>query len=194
MLVGSWAQNLVLLCAVCTIVFGSARALRTAHLKRRLAYSTVSNLSYMLLGVCLMTPAGLSAALLHMVVHAVSKITLFFCAGAIYYKSGKEYVYELAGFGRRMPVVLGCFLVTGLCLMGIPPLAGFSSKWMLAAASAGLGWRWQRWSRARPLPLRAWRRSSPRQCSPRSTSSRSSSQPCSPIPWTRRNGWSRAAA
>lgn len=81
-LVGSWAQNLVLLCAVCTIVFGSARALRTAHLKRRLAYSTVSNLSYMLLGVCLMTPAGLSAALLHMVVHAVSKITLFFCAGA----------------------------------------------------------------------------------------------------------------
>ena len=138
-LVGSWAQNLVLLCAVCTIVFGSARALRTAHLKRRLAYSTVSNLSYMLLGVCLMTPAGLSAALLHMVVHAVSKITLFFCAGAIYYTSGKEYVYELAGFGRRMPVVLGCFLVTGLCLMGIPPLAGFSSKWSLALAAVEQG-------------------------------------------------------
>lgn len=139
LLAGSWAQNLVLLCAICTIVFGSARALRSAHLKRRLAYSTVSNLSYMLLGVCLMTPAGLAAALLHMVVHAVSKITLFFCAGAIYYKSGKEYVYELAGFGRRMPVVMGCFLLTGLCLMGIPPLAGFSSKWSLALAAVEQG-------------------------------------------------------
>ena len=138
-LAGSWAQNVVLVCAIGTIVFGSARALRQAHLKRRLAYSTVSNLSYMLLGVCLMTPAGLAAALLHMVVHAVSKITLFFCAGAIYYKSGREYVYELAGFGRRMPVVLGCFLVTGLCLMGIPPLAGFASKWSLALAAVEQG-------------------------------------------------------
>ena len=136
---GTWAQNLVLLCAILTIVFGSARALRSAHFKRRLAYSTVSNLSYMLLGVCLMTPAGLAAALLHMVVHAVSKITLFFCAGAVYYKSGKEYVYELTGFGRRMPVVMGCFTVTGLCLMGIPPLAGFSSKWSLALAAAAEG-------------------------------------------------------
>jgi multicomponent Na+:H+ antiporter subunit D len=138
-LAGTDAQTFVLLIAAFTIVFGSARALRASHFKRRLAYSTVSNLSYMLLGACLMTPAGLAAALLHMIVHAVSKITLFFCAGAVYYRTGREYVYELQGLGRRMPVVMVCFSLTGLCLMGIPPLAGFASKWSLATAAVAVG-------------------------------------------------------
>ena len=139
LLAGGIAQQVMMLTAIVTIVYGSARALRMPHFKRRLAYSTISNLSYMLFGVSLMTPAGLSAALLHMVVHAVSKITLFFCAGAVLCQTGKEYVYELRGMRRRMPIVMGCFLVTGLCLMGVPPLGGFTSKWALGSAAVAAG-------------------------------------------------------
>ena len=94
-LVGTWAQNIMLIFAAITIVFGSTVALRTPHIKRRFAYSTVSNLSYIIFGIAVMTPAGLAAALLHMVYHAVIKITLFFTAGAILYKTHREYMYEI---------------------------------------------------------------------------------------------------
>ena len=85
--------------------------------------------------------AGLAAGLSHMVFHAVLKITLFFCAGAVFYKTGKEYVYQLENFGYSMPVVMACFTVASLGLMGVPPLAGFASKWALARAAiaSGLG-------------------------------------------------------
>lgn len=136
---GSWAQNLVMAFTIVTIVFGSSMALRTPHLKRRLAYSTVSNLSYILFGVTLMTPAGLTGGLLHMIFHAVIKITLFFAAGAILYKTHREYVYELEGFGRAMPVTMGAFTISSLALMGIPPLAGFTSKWSLGTAAMEAG-------------------------------------------------------
>lgn len=136
---GSWAQDLVMLFTLVTILFGSSMALRTPHLKRRLAYSTVSNLSYILFGVTLMTPAGLTGGLLHMVFHAVIKITLFFAAGAILYKTHREYVYELEGFGRAMPVTMGAFTLSSLALMGVPPLAGFTSKWSLGTAAVEAG-------------------------------------------------------
>ena len=108
-LIGTKVQAAVLCVCCAAILYGSLRALCTQHLKRRLAYSTVSQLSYILMGVMLMTPAGLAAGLTHMVCHALMKITLFFCAGAILYKGGREYVYELRGVGRAMPVTMTCF-------------------------------------------------------------------------------------
>lgn len=136
---GTFAQDVVMAAAVITIVYGSAKALRTSHLKRRLAYSTVSNLSYILFSITLMTPAGLTGALTHMVFHAVVKISLFFCAGAVIYKTGKEYVYDLEGYGGAMPVVMGAFTFFSVALMGVPPLGGFASKWTIASAAVATG-------------------------------------------------------
>jgi len=138
-LVGTWAQDVMLIFAAITIVFGSTVALRTPHVKRRFAYSTVSNLSYIIFGVAIMTPAGLAAALLHMVYHAVIKITLFFTAGAILYKTHREYLYEMEGFGRLMPITFATMTITGLGLIGVPPFAGFHSKWALATAAVASG-------------------------------------------------------
>lgn len=134
-LYGTWAQNIILIFAIVTIIFGSGKAVKEQHLKRRLAYSTVSNLSYIVFGTALMTPLGLAGGLTHMVAHAVMKITLFFCGGAIMYKTKREYVHEVRGLGRKMPVTLGCFTLAALGLIGIPPLAGFVSKWNLATAA-----------------------------------------------------------
>ncbi|MGN1084691.1 MAG: proton-conducting transporter membrane subunit, partial [Lachnospiraceae bacterium] len=110
----------------------------STHFKRRLAYSTVSNLSYIIFGASLMTPEGLTGALTHMLVHGVVKITLFFCAGAVLYKTGQEYVHDLRGMGRRMPVTFACFTLASAALVGVPPLPGFLSKWNLATAALGL--------------------------------------------------------
>ena len=136
---GSWAQT-VALCFVCfTIVYGSARALKENHFKRRLAYSTVANLSYILLGVMLLTEAGLQAGLLHMAFHAEMKILAFFCAGAFIHMSGKEYVTDLNGIGKKMPVTFICFTVSAFALTGIPPFSGFVSKWNLLSAAGEAG-------------------------------------------------------
>ncbi|MDY3920258.1 MAG: proton-conducting transporter membrane subunit [Candidatus Limivivens sp.] len=132
---GTWAQNLLMGLVIFTIVFGCSRALKETHLKRRLAWSTVSNLSYILFGVVLMSPQGLSAALGHMVFHAVMKICAFFCAGAVIYKAGRNYVHELDGLGRKMPKVFVIFTISGLALMGVPGLCGFIGKWNLAEAA-----------------------------------------------------------
>ncbi len=138
-LAGTWAQSVMLIAAAVTIVFGSTVALRTPHVKRRFAYSTISNLSYIIFGVALMTPAGLVAGLLHMLYHAVIKITLFFTAGAVLYKTHREYLYEMEGFGRLMPITFGAMTITGLALIGVPPFAGFHSKWALATAAVATG-------------------------------------------------------
>ena len=138
-LFGTWAQVVVVCAAAFTLVYGSANGLRTPHFKRRLAYSTVSNLSYILVGVGMMSPAGLVAAVAHMLFHAVNKITLFFGCGAVYYKTHKEYVYELPYIAKEMPVVMATFAVTALSLMGVPPLCGFTSKWLLGTAAMGTG-------------------------------------------------------
>ena len=136
---GSWAQTVAMVATIITIVFGSAMALRSTHLKRRLAYSTVSNLSYMLFSLMLMSPAGMVGGLTHMLFHSVLKITLFFVAGAIIYKTGREYVDQIEGFGYSMPITMVCFTITSLGLMGIPPLMGFGSKWNIATAAVESG-------------------------------------------------------
>ncbi|MCR5357410.1 MAG: proton-conducting membrane transporter, partial [Lachnospiraceae bacterium] len=138
---GTFAQNIVMCFAMVTIIYGSARAVKEPHFKRRLAYSTVSNLSYIVFGASLMTPLGFSAALSHMIYHAVIKITLFFCAGAVLHKTRREYVRELDGLGRKMPVTFGAFTIGSLALIGIPPLPGFISKWNLCTAAVAAGTR-----------------------------------------------------
>lgn len=136
---GTWAQYFVLGVAAFTVVFGATRAVKETHWKRRLAYSTVANLSYILCGVFLMTDAGLHAGLMHMAFHAEIKILAFFCAGAVFHQTGKEYVEELDGYGYRMPWTFGIFTVAALALVGIPPFAGFVSKWTLLTAAASDG-------------------------------------------------------
>ena len=135
---GTWAQTLILAAVIITIVYGSSKALQTQHLKRRLAWSTISNLSYILLGIATLTTAGLVAGLTHMVFHAVLKITLFFGVGAVHYKMHRDFVSDIEGCGALMPVVFATFTAAALGLMGVPPLAGFSSKWMLACAAVDL--------------------------------------------------------
>ncbi|MDO4521961.1 MAG: proton-conducting transporter membrane subunit [Eubacteriales bacterium] len=132
---GTWAQDVILCLTIFTIVYGCSRAVKETHIKRRLAWSTVSNLSYILFGVALMTPLGLTGALSHMVFHAVMKICSFFCAGAVMYKTGRHYVHELNGLGRKMPRVFTIFTIAGLALMGVPGLCGFISKWNLVRAA-----------------------------------------------------------
>ncbi len=132
---GSWAQTVVMIPVIITIVYGCSRALKETHLKRRLAWSTVSNLSYILFGATLMTPLGMIGALCHMVCHSAIKICSFFCAGSIIYQSGREYVFQLDGLGRKMPRVFAIFTISALALMGVPGLCGFTSKWHLVRAA-----------------------------------------------------------
>lgn len=136
---GTWVQSVAMGFAMFTIVYGCSMALKETHLKRRFAWSTVSNLSYVIFGVTLMTPSGLVGALCHLVCHAVMKINAFFCAGAFMQKTGRSYVYETDGVGRKMPFVFGCFTLASLGLMGVPGLAGFISKWNLASAAVAGG-------------------------------------------------------
>ena len=138
-LFGTWAQTIPLCLAAFTVVFGSAMAVREQHFKRRLAYSTVSNLSYILLGAALMTPAGMTGALTHLVSHGLMKITLFYCAGAVLVKTGQEYVQDLRGMGKAMPFTFAAFSLAAVALVGVPPLSGFLSKWNLLTAAAGVG-------------------------------------------------------
>ncbi|MCM1388546.1 MAG: hypothetical protein NC231_14550 [Bacillus sp. (in: Bacteria)] len=136
---GTWAQNLLMAVTIVTIVYGCSRALKETHFKRRLAWSTVSNLSYILFGVLLMTPLGLTGALSHMLCHAVMKICSFFCAGAVIYKTGRTYIHQLDGMGRKMPKVFMIFTVSAMALMGVPGLCGFVSKWNLAKGAVVSG-------------------------------------------------------
>lgn len=139
MLQGSWAQTVALLLVSFTIVYGSSIAVKETHFKHRLAYSTVANLSYILFGALLMTPAGAVAALLHMAAHACIKILSFFAAGAVKHQTGRESVFELDGLGRRMPVTFVCFTISAFALMGLPPFNGFVSKWYLLTSAAEQG-------------------------------------------------------
>lgn len=136
---GTWAQYAVMAAAMITIAYGSTMAVKEIHWKRRLAYSTISNLSYILLAVTMMSPLGLAAALSHMVFHAFMKICSFFCAGAVMHQTGKTYVYELDGMAGKMPATFACLTVASISLAGIPPFAGFVSKWNIARAALGCG-------------------------------------------------------
>lgn len=136
---GTWAQRVVMIIVMFTIVYGCSRAVKETHMKRRLAYSTISNLSYILFGAVLMTPFGMTGALIHMVFHAVMKICAFFCAGAIMHQTDKHYVHELDGLGLQMPGVFTIFTISAFGLMGVPGFAGFVSKWNLASAAVDSG-------------------------------------------------------
>jgi multicomponent Na+:H+ antiporter subunit D len=124
-----------------TIIAASIVALRSDNLKRRLAYSTISQLSYVVFAAALLTPLTVIGAALHIAAHAFGKITLFFAAGAIYTAAHKTEVSELDGIGRRMPWTMGAFAVASLSMIGLPPAAGFVSKWyMLSGAMASEQW------------------------------------------------------
>jgi multicomponent Na+:H+ antiporter subunit D len=117
--------------AAVTIVTASVIAFRQDNLKRRLAYSTIAHLSYIVLGVSVLSAAAWQGALLHLANHAVLKITLFFCAGAIYVTTGVDRISAMDGIGRRMPVTMAAFGIAALGLAGVPPVSGFVSKWFL---------------------------------------------------------------
>lgn len=138
-LLGLPAVSVLAVLAMATIVAGSLIALRQDNLKRRLAYSTVVQLSYMVLGAALVAPLATMGSVLHMVNHGLAKITLFFCAGAIYAVTHREKVSELAGLGRRMPWTFGAFTVASLALVGLPGLSGFVGKLFLARGAIGAG-------------------------------------------------------
>jgi multicomponent Na+:H+ antiporter subunit D len=128
--------------AVLTIVYGSVRALFADDLKRRLAFSTVSQVSYIVLGVALAGPLGAVGGLVHLVHQGLMKITLFFCAGNFAETLGIHKVGELKGVGRRMPLTLLCFTLGALGMIGVPPLAGFVSKWYLGLGALQMEQHW----------------------------------------------------
>ena len=138
---GTWVQTVWLILSLVTVFMGSMLAYREKVFKKRLAYSTVSQASYILFGLALLQPSGLTGSLLHVVFHAVIKSCLFLSAGAIIYKTGKTNVDDLRGIGKEMPVTIWCYTIAGAALVGIPPLSGFISKWYLAtgALESGLG-------------------------------------------------------
>ena len=128
--------------AAFSIIAASIIALRSDNLKRRLAYSTVSQLSYVTLAAALLAPASVIGAAFHIAAHAVSKITLFFAAGAIYTAAHKTEVSQLDGIGKRMPITMVAFTIGALSLIGIPPAIGFISKWYIISGAADSGAYW----------------------------------------------------
>lgn len=118
-----------------TILMASIYALTRDNLKARLAYSTVSQLSYIILGGALLSPSGMAGGIMHIVNHAFSKITLFFCAGSIYVASHKTKISEMGGIGRQMPWTMAAFSIGALSMIGVPPLSGFITKWYLGLGS-----------------------------------------------------------
>jgi multicomponent Na+:H+ antiporter subunit D len=122
-----------------TIIVASLRALGEDHLKRRLAYSTIGQLSYIVLGAALGSTAALAGAIFHVAAHGAMKITLFFCAGAVYIRTHLEQISDLGGIGRRMPVTMTAFAICAFALAGLPLLAGFISKWNLGVGAVHAG-------------------------------------------------------
>ncbi|MEE1562279.1 MAG: proton-conducting transporter membrane subunit, partial [Alphaproteobacteria bacterium] len=114
-----------------TIITASIYALTRDDLKARLAYSTVSQLSYIILGAALLSSSAMVGGIVHIAGHAMSKITLFFCAGSIYCASRRKKISQLAGIGRKLPWTMAAFFIASLGMIGIPPSGGFISKWYL---------------------------------------------------------------
>ncbi len=136
---GTWVQTVWMSLALVTVFMGSMLAYREKVMKKRLAYSTVSQASYILFGLSLLQPAAMSGALLHVVFHAIIKSCLFLSAGAIIYKTHKTNVDDLRGIGKEMPVAIWCYTFAAAALIGIPPASGFISKWYLATGALSSG-------------------------------------------------------
>lgn len=145
MIRGTWVQYAWIALALLTVFMGSMLAYKEPVLKKRLAYSTVSQVSYMMFGLALLQPVGFVGALSHVVFHSLIKNALFFVAGAVIFTTGWTRVDEMRGIGRVMPKMLACYTVVSLALVGIPPASGFVSKWYLAtgalASQTGV-WSW----------------------------------------------------
>lgn len=142
---GTWVQTAWAVLAVITLVMGSALAFKEKILKKRLAYSTVSNLSYILLGLSMMNATAFTGSILHVVFHAVIKSALFLAVGALIFTTGRTKVNDFMGLGRKMPVLFWSYTIVSLGLIGIPPTSGVISKWYLATGClesgiAGLSW------------------------------------------------------
>ncbi len=136
---GEAATTLLAVIAGTTILVASGIALRQDHLKKRLAYSTIAHLAYIVLGFALLSRYAFEGALLHIMNHGVLKITLFFCAGAIYVHAKRDRVSQLNGIGRRMPFTMTAFALASLGLAGLPPVGGFYSKWTLVRGAFDAG-------------------------------------------------------
>ncbi len=134
-LFASPGSDWLLFAAAFTIIAASVVAMRQQNLKRLLAYSTVSQLSYVVMAAAVLKPLAEIGASIHMVAHAFGKITLFFAAGAIYVASKKTEISQLAGIGRRMPWTMAAFTIGALSMIGVPPTGGFVSKWYILAGA-----------------------------------------------------------
>lgn len=135
---GTWVQTAWMTLALITVFMGSMLALKEDLFKKRLAYSSVSQVSYVLFGLSTLTAVGLQGALLHVVFHSAIKITLFMTAGVVICKTGMTHVSELKNLGKRMPLILVLFTLVSLGLIGIPPTGGFISKWYIASGAMEL--------------------------------------------------------
>ena len=138
-LVNTIAQKICLIIAITTIFYGSIMALKERNIKRRLAYSTASNLSYILFAVLLLTTESFVAGMTHMMFHALIKINLFFAAGSIMIYGKKEYVQDVKGIAKKMPVTMFTFLIASLALVGIPLTCGFISKYAIIISAINVG-------------------------------------------------------
>ena len=140
---GVLAQNnihlIVCVIASFTVIVASMIALSQDELKRRLAFSTIGQLSYIVLGVALLSKSGMTGGMLHIAMHAFGKITLFFCAGAIFCATGIKYISKMKGIGLKMPVTMTAFLIGSLSVVGLPPCGGFISKWYLVLGTIEAG-------------------------------------------------------
>jgi multicomponent Na+:H+ antiporter subunit D len=125
--------------AALTMIGASLFAIAQDNLKKRLAYSTISQLSYIIFGVALLSPMGITGAMIHIPFHGFMKITLFLCAGSILVASGKKNISEMAGIGRRMPITMFAFVVGSFGMCGLPPVSGFVSKWFLGMGTLETG-------------------------------------------------------
>ncbi|MBO9470973.1 monovalent cation/H+ antiporter subunit D family protein [Endozoicomonas sp. G2_2] len=133
------ASQLMMWVAAVTVLGASLIAMTRDNLKARLAYSTVSQLSYIVLGATMASSLGILGGGMHIAMHAFAKITLFFCAGAIYTATHRKYVSELDGLGYAMPITFSAFFIASLSLVGIPPMGGIWSKWYLMEGAADAG-------------------------------------------------------
>lgn len=142
---GTWVQNAWIALTLLTVFMGSMLAYKEPVLKKRLAYSTVSQVSYILFGLSLLHPVAFVGALAHVIFHSLIKNGLFMSAGAVIFKTGWTKVKQMRGLGRIMPKTLVCYTALSLGLIGIPPFSGFVSKWYLAQGSLSSGtgvWSW----------------------------------------------------
>lgn len=138
-LAGTWVQTAWMILALITIFMGSMMAYKEKIIKKRLAYSTVSQISYIMLSLSFLSMEGLTGGMLHVMAHAAAKGCLFLVAGIFIYKWDIRQVADLKGIGQKMPVTLWCFMISALSLVGIPPMGGFTSKWVIAETAVTSG-------------------------------------------------------